>query len=201
MDNRSKIIEGAAGLFRKYGIKAVTMDIIAAHLGISKRTIYEIFADKNELLAGVLEVMARKQKDLVLKVLNESENAISAIFRLIEINLEHFHSMSPGFLDDIKKFHQEYLVKKNEKCPVPDFRNNQEVIERGIKEKLFRKDLDADIVNRTIHYMMLSVMNNDLFPYEEFTRKEVMRNTIINYLKGISTAEGLDIIRKLEKKL
>ena len=79
MDNKERIIEGAAELFRIYGIKSVTMDSLATHLGMSKRTIYEIFADKDELLIGVLKFMAEKQKELVKRVLDESENAIVAI--------------------------------------------------------------------------------------------------------------------------
>ena len=67
MDIRDRIIEGAAELFRTYGIKSVTMDSLANHLGISKRTIYEVFSDKDELLIGVLKWMARRQKELVKK--------------------------------------------------------------------------------------------------------------------------------------
>ena len=50
MEIRERIIEGAANLFKTYGIRTVTMDSLAAHLGISKRTIYEVFSDKDELL-------------------------------------------------------------------------------------------------------------------------------------------------------
>ena len=63
MDNRERIIEGAAELFKTYGIKSVTMDSLANHLGMSKRTIYEVFSDKDELLIGVLKRMAEKQKE------------------------------------------------------------------------------------------------------------------------------------------
>ena len=63
MESRERIIEGAADLFKTYGIKSVTMDLLANHLGMSKRTIYEIFSDKDELLIGVLKWMAEKQKD------------------------------------------------------------------------------------------------------------------------------------------
>jgi AcrR family transcriptional regulator len=201
MDTRSKIIEGAAELFKKFGIKAVTMDMIASHLSISKRTIYEKFSDKDELLAGVLSEMARKQKELVLKVLDESENSIVAIFRLIEITLDHFQSMSPGFNDDMKRFYQDLKMRKELKCEMPDFKNNQHVIERGVKEKLFRKEINIDIVNRTFYSMIFNIMNFELYPFEIFSRREVIKNTVINYLRGIATPEGLEIIQKLEKKL
>ena len=200
MDNRSRIIEGAAELFRAYGIKSVTMDSLANHLGMSKRTIYEVFSDKDEILIGVLKWMAEKQRDLVKKVLDESDNAIVAIFRLLEINSDHFQNMSPAFQVDMKKFHNEVLMKKGDKCEMPDFRNNQQVIERGIKEKHFRKDINPDLVNRCMDLLVRSIMNNDLYPFDQYTRRDVIRNVLINYLRGISTSEGLELINNLEKK-
>ena len=187
-------------LFRTYGIKSVTMDSLANHLGMSKRTIYEVFSDKDELLIGVLKWMAEKQKELVKKVLDESENTIVAIFSLLEINRDHFQNMSPAFQADMKKFHQEVLMKKADKYEIPDFRNNQQVIERGIKEKYFRKDINPDLVNRCMDSLVRSIMNDDLYPFEQFTRRDVISNVLINYLRGISTPEGLELINKLERK-
>ena len=80
MDYRQKIIEAAALMFRTYGIRAVTMDMLANELGIKKRTIYATFRDKDELLAGVLKWMAVKQKEAVEKVFGESETVIAATF-------------------------------------------------------------------------------------------------------------------------
>lgn len=200
MDNRERIIEEAARLFRVYGIKAVTMDQLATHLGMSKRTIYEIFSDKDELLTGVLKYMAEKQKEMVKKVLDESDNVIAAIFRLLEINRDHFQEMSPAFQADLKKFHQEVLAGKFEKCEMPDHTNTLQVIQRGIKEKLFRKEINPDLVNRSLDIMGRLTFNNDLFPFGQYTRREVISTLTINYLRGIATSEGIDLINKYEKK-
>ncbi len=200
MDIKERIIEGAAELFKTYGIKSVTMDMLASHLGISKRTIYEVFSDKDELLMGVLKKMAEKQRELVARILEESENSIVAIFRLLEINRDHFQDMSPAFQADLKKYHYEVLIKRADKCEMPDYRNNIEVIERGIKEKCFREDINADIVNRCLFLLGKSIMDQDLFPYEQFTRKEVINNSFINYLRGVSTPEGIELINELEAK-
>jgi AcrR family transcriptional regulator len=200
MDNRERIIEGAAELFRTYGIKSVTMDSLATHLGISKRTIYEVFIDKDELLKGVLGWMAERQKETINRVLDESENAIVAIFRLLEISSDHFQMMSPAFQADIKKFHNEVDLTNTDKYEIPDYRDNIKVITRGIKEKLFRKNLNPEIVNKCMYNMARSIMDDGLYPFEYFSRREVIRNVIINYLRGISTAEGVDLINKLEPK-
>jgi AcrR family transcriptional regulator len=200
MEVRDRIIEGAANLFRSYGIKSVTMDSIAGHLGISKRTIYEVFSDKDELLIGVLLWMTEKQKELVKRFIDDSENAVVAIFKLMEININHFMEMSPAFHSDMKKFHHDVLMKNSDKFKLPDFRNSIELIERGITEKLFRKEINAELVNRCLYSLMRSIMDQDLYPFEQFSRREVVKNTFINYLKGISEIKGIELINKLEEE-
>lgn len=201
MDNRERIIEGAADLFKTYGLKSVTMDFLASHIGMSKRTIYEIFSDKDELLMGVLTWMAGKQRELVKKILDDSENSIVAIFRMLEINREHFQNMSPAFQADLKKYHHDVLMKKSDKCDMPDYRNNKQVIEKGIKEKLFREDINPDLANRCLYNLGRSIMDYDLYPFDLFTRRDVIKNIFINYLRGISTPKGLELINILEQKI
>jgi TetR/AcrR family transcriptional regulator, cholesterol catabolism regulator len=132
--------------------------------------------------------------------LKESGNAIIAIFKLLEINREHFQNMSPAFQADMKKFHHDVLMNRADKCEMPDYRNNIQVIEQGIKQKLFRQEINADIVNRTLYNLGRSIMDNDIYPFEEFTRREVISNVFITYLKGISTKEGIELINILEAK-
>jgi TetR/AcrR family transcriptional regulator, cholesterol catabolism regulator len=201
MEIKDRIVEGASELFKTYGIKSVTMDSLANQLGISKRTIYEVFSDKDELLFAVLTKMAQKQKELVKKVLDESENSIVAIFRMLEINRDYFQDASLAFQADLKKYHHDVLFKQKDKIEMPDYRNNQQVIENGIREELFRKEINPDLANRCLYNLGSSIMNNDLYPYELFSRREVMKNIFINYLRGISTSKGLDLIDQLERKI
>ncbi len=200
MENRNRVIEGAAGLFRTYGIKSVTMDSIASNLGMSKRTIYEVFSDKDELVTAVLTWMAEKQKEQVTKILDESDNSIVAIFRMLELNRDYLQELTPAFQADLKKFHNDVLMKKSDKCEMPDYRNHQQVIERGIKEKLFRKTINPDLVNRCLYSLGRSIMDSELYPFESFSRHEVIKNVFINYLRGIATDEGHTLINKLEAK-
>jgi AcrR family transcriptional regulator len=200
MDSRERIIIGAAELFKTYGIKSVTMDSLATQLGMSKRTIYEIFSDKDELLAGVLSWMAEKQREMVRKILDESSDAITAIFVMLELSRDHIQGMSPAFHADLKKYHQDVLLKRADNYEMPDYSNNIEVIENGIKQKLFRDDINPDIVNRCLYSLGRSVMDQDLYPYELFSRREVMNNIFINYLRGIATQNGLKLINSLAKK-
>lgn len=198
MEIRNLIIAEAAELFKVNGIKSVTMDSIASHLGMSKRTIYEIFSDKDDLLVGVFNWMGERQKELVIRVLDESGNSIAAIFKLMEINLNHFQEMSPAFQADMKKFHQVLLMKKSDKYEIPDLRYYIQLIEKGIRDKLFRKEINPDLVNRCLFSLIRSIIDQDLYPSEQFHRREVLKNTFISYLRGISTTEGIEMINKLE---
>lgn len=200
MDIKDRIIEEASESFKTYGIKSVTMDALANQLGMSKRTIYEVFSDKEELLMAVLSRMAQQQKELVKRVLDESENSIVAIFRMLEINRDNFQYMSPAFQSDLKKYHHDILMKDMDKIEMPDYRSHYLVIEKGIKEGLFRKEINPDLVNRCIFNLGRSIMDNDLYPYEIFSRHEVIKNIFLNYLRGISTSKGLDLINRLEAK-
>ena len=83
---------------------------------------------------------------------------------------------------------------------MPDYRNHQEIIEKGIKEGFFRSEINPDLANRCLYNLGSSIMNNELYPFDQFTRRDVIRNIFINYLRGISTHKGLLLIDKLEEK-
>jgi AcrR family transcriptional regulator len=200
MDYRQKIIEEGAMMFRTYGIRAVTMDMLAANMGISKRTIYEVFSDKDELLKGVLKWMLEKQRELMTKIFSESENVIEAIFKMIDLMTDHFQRMSPAFQMDMQRLHRDIQKNREELIDLPYLSNNSEILNRGIKEGVFRDDIDVEITNKCM--LEVARMSNDknVFPPDDFANKDVIRNFYINYLRGISTRKGLDLINFYEKK-
>jgi AcrR family transcriptional regulator len=201
VDYKNRIIEEAAKLFRTYGIKTVTMDLLADNLGISKRTIYEVFSDKDELLSGVMQWMYAKQKETMTTILEESENVIVANFRLIEIMRDHFQSMSPAFQLDIKKYHHPGLADTHGECDLADYRRGMEIVARGIKEGVFRKNIEIELVNKCIYELIKISADNEIFPLDRYSRNDIIKNVYINYLKGIATKKGLEIINRLEKKM
>lgn len=200
MDNRQRIIEEAALLFRTYGIRAVTMDMLANQMGISKRTIYEVFKDKGELLSGVLKWMTIKQREAMNKIFSDTENVIEALFKMIDLMIDHFQNMSPAFQLDMKRYHNEILKKLGEKDELPYYRNHIEIIKRGIEEGVFREDIDVEIMNKCL--LEVERMSNDksVFPPEDFMNQNVMRTFYINFMRGISTQKGLDLINFYDKK-
>lgn len=201
MDTRLKIIAAAAELFRTYGIRAVTMDMLATNMGISKRTIYEKFNDKDELLVGVLKWMSEKQKEMNVRVFKESENVIAGVFRLFILMNEHFRAMSPAFKLDMEKYHNDIINKLKETGEMPYSNDNAEMLKRGIKEGLFRRDIDISISNKCLLEMLRMSADNNTFNTENLSKAVVFRDFYINYLRGISTPRGLELINYYEAKL
>ncbi len=200
MDYRLRIIEEASVMFRTFGIRAVTMDMLANQMGISKRTIYEVFKDKDELLQGVLKWMSERQRELMKKIFKESENVIEAIFKMLDIMTDHFRNMSPAFRLDMNRFHNDIITKLKESDELPYSSNNTEILMRGIKEGVFRKDIDIEITNKCLLELVRMSNDKDVFPMDNFTDENMIRNFYVNYLRGISTQRGLDLINFYEKE-
>jgi hypothetical protein len=200
MDSRQKIIEEAAKMFRTYGIRSVTMDMLAGQLGMSKRTIYEIFSDKNELLDGVLAWMAEKQHRLFADIMQSTENVIEAIFKMLDVMAEHFRNMSPAFVLDIKKYYSDIFMRIRDSGEIPYYGDNTDILLRGIKEGLFRKDIDISITNKCMVEVVRMSNEKDILNDDNFKSEDIIRNFYINYLRGISTQKGLDLINFYEKK-
>lgn len=194
----ARIVAGAAELFRIYGIKAVTMDTIAAHLGISKRTIYERFRDKDELLFAVMNEMIRKQKEMVENILDSSSNVMEAIFTMLRISREHMASMNPLIDSDLRKYHDAVLQRVKAICDNPDYEGARKLLKAGIEQGIFRDDIDIEIISRAVSGIGNLTGDTKIFPPEQFPQRDVIRNIMINYLRGISTAKGNSLIQELE---
>lgn len=198
MDIRQRLIEEAAQMFRTYGIRAVTMDMLASQMGISKRTIYEVFSDKDELLQGVMIWMAMKKSELTKNCLESSQNVIEAIFMIMDNMMEHFRKMSPSFRLDMKKYHQSMMLRLREKDELP-YDNSKDILIRGIREGIFRPDIDIELTDRCLKGVTKMSNEKETIP-EDFENEELIRDFFINYLRGISTQKGLDLISQYDKK-
>jgi len=200
MEYRERITEEAAALFMKFGIRAVTMDSIAHHLGMSKRTIYEHFADKDELLISVINNMAAKQKDLFRRLMDEADNVIEALFEMLRIASAHFTNTNPTYFMDLKKYHYKVYEHICQKGDIRNFEMSLAMLRRGLEEKIFRDDINIEIVNAGIHSVIDATKDNEDLPPEKYSRFEIIDNLLFNYLIGISTSKGQKLINKYREQ-
>ncbi len=200
MEIKDRIRSKAHELFLRYGIRSISMDDIAAQLGMSKKTVYQYFADKDELVDAALEVEIRKGQQDCLECSGKAQDAIGEIFLTMENIVEQFRHMNPTVLYDLEKFHynafRKFQKHKNEFL-LDVIRKN---IERGIKEELFRSEINADILSRFRLESMMIAFNMDVFPPRKYNLAEVTVEIIEHYLYGLATIKGHKLILKYKQE-
>jgi TetR/AcrR family transcriptional regulator, cholesterol catabolism regulator len=191
MEFRLRILKESGLLFSKYGIRAITMDRIAEDVGISKRTLYETFKDKDDLVTQAIEEGAKMHKMVCQTKISASDNVIRAIFDILKLNSETFGKMNPLFFEDLKKYHFKSFNKLKEKGDIKDNKLTLKLLQRGVKEKVFSDNLRVEIINIFIHKIMDAVHSDELSP---FTKEEMAKSIFLPYLYGISTERGRNLI-------
>lgn len=184
----------------RYGIRSVSMDDIAMQLGMSKKTLYQYFADKDELVDAVLgDEVSQGQRDCT-KCFTDSKDAVDEIFLTMEHIIEQFRNMNPMVLYDLQKFHfnsfQKFLQYKNEFL----FEVIRKNMERGIREELFRPEINVDVLSRFRLESMMMAFNMDIFPPRKYSLADVTREIIEHYLYGLSTLKGHKLILKYNEQ-
>lgn len=192
LELRERIVDTALQSFVTHGIKSITMDDIAAALGISKRTLYEVFADKETLLMECLRRAQDEGNTYVKEVYEKASNVLEVLLKLYQRSIEKFHNTNKKFFEDIKKYPKVYdmLIKRRN-------RDSEETIaffKLGIKQGYFRDDVNFSIVNLLVREQLDLLMNTDLC--KEYSFLEVYESIMFTYLRGISTEKGA---RKLEE--
>src|SRR5512141_1922161 len=145
MEAKERILVKANELFNRYGIRSVSMDDIAAHLSMSKKTLYLYYTDKDELVNAVFDIALTTNKSNCLECTKKGENAIHEIFLSFDIMEEMLKTMNPSVLFDMQKYHPSAFKKFD------DFKNSflykiiKANLDRGVKEELYREEIDTDI--------------------------------------------------------
>jgi AcrR family transcriptional regulator len=195
MELRDRIIAMAFELFLKYGIRSVTMDQISGELGISKRTLYEIFRDKNTLLREGMDYFSNIKRKEAKELLKKSDNVVETIYLLARKGEEMKQSINPLFFEDIRKYHPGVHIQLTKASKYRDYSITRDLLKKGINDGLFKKELDVEMVNSFIHQVMNIVMNEEVFPKDRHSHENIFRNIIMPYLIGISTERGQEQIR------
>ncbi len=191
-DVRKQLIEVAANLFHKHGIRSVTMDDIAHKMTMSKRTLYQIFSDKEELLLACVKEYENEEKWFSETLMQRTTSVLDFLLMLFAHKLSSMDSINPEFYIDIIKYprvaeHIEQNKKKAEEFAV-DFLN------KGVEEGFFRKDVNYHIVVRQLLLGMDVFIQNSLI--YEYPQTELFINTVIPYIRGCSTSKGIETIDK-----
>lgn len=197
MTVKERIAREAATMFVRNGIKSITMDDIACNLGVSKRTIYELFKDKNELLTECLEYHISVNMSENRKILAESQNMIEAMLKFLKRGTEAMEEINFSFFTDLQKHHpkvyKDVIVANRHK----NIHFTVAMLQRGIDEGVFRSDIKTELVAITLREQIDLMAKPDIFPYSKYSKSEVFTSIIINFTRGISTPKGTELMDEL----
>ncbi len=192
---KSNIIQNATELFAKKGCRAITMDDISKSLGMSKRTIYENFKDKEELLTCCIDLLF-KEVDIELDSWENSSNIILSFLEFKDSTNTILHRLPQDFFMDVKR----YFPNVYDQTVTPRINEDQKrtihFLEKGQKEGYFLQSINNKIITTLIQEVGRVISNEEFFSPKDFKPEEIFQNGFIPFLRGLSTQKGIDTIDK-----
>jgi AcrR family transcriptional regulator len=197
---KNLILDKATEMFLTLGFKSVTMDDIASEISISKKTIYQHFADKTALVEAVSFDLFEKISTGIDNVCNLNNNPIEELFAVKNFVTQHLKDEKASPIFQLQKYypkiHKTLMLKQFEKmqsCVV----NN---LQRGISLDLYRKSIDTDIISRLYFAGIQSIKHEELFPIHLFNPKELQTKYLEYHLRGICTSKGIETLEIVLQK-
>jgi AcrR family transcriptional regulator len=200
MDTKERIIEQARELFIRLGIRSVSMDDIAGQIGMSKKTLYQHFEDKDELVERVVAFETTRMQDECHNCATSAENAVEEIFKTMKMVMQHFRNMNPMVLFDMHKFHANAFAKFMEHKNIFLLDIISTNLKRGVSEGYFRQDIKIEILAKFRLESMMLAFNMEAFPPAKYNVAEVTITMIENFLYGLATESGFKLIEQYKAK-
>ncbi|HEY0041427.1 MAG TPA: TetR/AcrR family transcriptional regulator [Flavisolibacter sp.] len=200
MEPKERILEKSHELFNKYGIRSVSMDDIATQLGMSKKTLYQHFTDKEELVDGCFSGILEHHRCRCMADQKQAENSIQEMFLALDMMQEMFAEMNPAVLFDLQKYHPAAFKKFQE------FKYNflygviSTNLQRGIKDELYRAEIDIDVLTRLRIESVMLPFNTDIFPNNRTHLVHIEQQIFEHFLFGLATSKGLKLIQKYKNQ-
>jgi AcrR family transcriptional regulator len=188
---KNKIMQRAAASFMKYGFRSVSMDDIARDMGISKKTLYQYFENKEDLILQTVNAHIEEEKCHGEEIIKNAQNALQCFLLLVKQDIKEFKEISPSAIYDLKKYYSEAWSIIQDLQRGHGVRMILENLQRGIAEGLYRTDFNPEIVARMHVGGINGIFDEDLFPRKNFQFDQVFIEYIYNFLRGIVSEKGL----------
>ena len=195
------ILEKVSVLYRKYGIKSVTMDDAAQELGISKKTLYQFVKDKTELVEKVVGHTRHCNFSTMKKIKGSSGNAIEELIEVSQRVNALMKDHSPSYEYDLKKYYPDIyrnLMSARRKLMYESMLAN---IRKGKKEGIYRKELNEEIISKLHLLRVETLKSSEIFKEEEIHSAKFFRELFVYHIHGLATSKGLEVLRKNKAKL
>lgn len=194
---KKKILIAARSMFFKDGIRKVKMDDIANHLKISKRTLYEIYDNKEVLLHGVLQLNEEEHLKRLKAFDTPGTNVINIIIEAFNLKTQEVSAINPAFYEDISRYPS--LIEKIRERKQKQAGQTKEFVKRGIEEGYFLPNIKIEILMQLADASVHFVMSQQL--YKTYSMKDIFYTYIMVYARGICTLKGIELIEQYLEEL
>lgn len=187
---RKQVIDAASKAFAKSGIRSVRMDDIAFSLSMSKRTLYELFHDKEQLLLEVIRMHRQEMDEYIAEIASKAENALEVIFAFYKHKLKELCDLNPQFLRDLRKYPKvlEFIreeQKHNDAAALNHFKE-------GVQQGIFREDINFEIINQAMSMQLDLIVHSDLS--ENYPLSDIYSEITFLHMRGITTEKGMKMV-------
>ncbi len=190
------IIQAACALFKRYGIKSVSMDDIARELAMSKKTLYQHIKDKNELVEKVL-INERDTRGVEFSdIFKKSQNAIDELIAVNSFVKKMLENSSLSFEFDLEKYYPQRYKQMMEYKEKNIFENITKNMQKGIAEGLYREDLKCEVIAGLYVSRISSSHFLEFIAKHESQLNLVHREIMIYHIRGIANAKGLEFLEQ-----
>ncbi len=184
------ILKQVRRLYQRYGIKSVTMDDVAKHLGISKKTLYEYFTDKEDLVRNVFKFEHDHWAGFLGAIEDKKLNAIEELFEVYKMINAMFREFNPSMEYDLRKYYPDLFIQVKEVRRKRMFELVFDNLNKGKMEGLYRKELNAKIIAKLHVFRTESFFDNDMFTQEELISFKMFHEVFVYHLQGILNNDG-----------
>lgn len=197
---KEKILKGAESLFVKYGVRSISMDDIARHLAVSKKTLYQHFTDKDEIITQVTMSHLDRNAREMDEFRKESENAIDELAKVSLCLKRNMEEMNPSLLFDLQKYHPVafgvWMDHKHKYIRESVVRN----LEQGIREGHFRKEINTEVIASLRLLTVEAPFDERIFPRDKFNLVEVQSQLFDHFVYGLCTEKGRKLYQQFKEK-
>lgn len=194
---KNKILHTATDLFLNQGFKSVTMDDIAQHMAISKKTIYSHFNNKESIVDAVTDVIFENVSCGIDTICEQDHNPIEEVYEIKKFVMHHMRNEKTSPWYQLQKYYPKTYasIKKRQftymqQCVTDNLR-------RGLELGLFRNNIDVEFVSRIYFMGVTGIKDNQLFPNEMFDGETLCEQFLEYHLRGIVTPKGRKILNNI----
>ncbi len=193
MELREKILRTSLDLMMRIGPQSVTMDMVARDCGISKRTLYETFPNKHNLISDVIKYNQEQSNAKFTQIFEQASNSFEALMGVYTVAREFIRKTSPVFLADIKRLYPE-VFDEYKAQEVDHILSLAKIIRQAKDEGLALPGIKCKIAAFIFTNNMKNLHHMQDFPFPEYSATEIFDGAFLNFMRGIATTKGQEII-------